>query len=126
MKELFTSACLSSIFSQISCQELSLDEIKTEVFSLPGLHPLFPLFVVIHVYPNPDLTGTPVTTITAILLHEHLLLSQQYHMFITPWVITVVSSMGSGFSDPPSSAQGRWQCPFPLHFPMNPTSFEIP
>lgn len=67
-----------------------------------------------------------MTLIPAVSMHQHLLLSQQYHMFITPWDVTVVSSTGFGVSDPPPSAQGRWQCPFPLHFSVNPASFEIP
>lgn len=87
-KELFTSACLSSVFSQLSWQDLSLDEIKAEISSLPSLHPLFAPFVVIQTYPNPDLVGTAMTTIPAVLQHEHLLLSRQYHMFIAPWDVT--------------------------------------
>lgn len=51
VKEPFTRACLSSIFSQIFWEELSLDEIKTEVFSLPGLHPLFNPFCC-HPWPH--------------------------------------------------------------------------
>lgn len=38
----------------------------------------------------------------------------------------MVSSMAFGVSDPPSSAQDRWQVPLTVHFSTNPTSSEIP
>lgn len=90
-------------------------------FSLPGLQPLFAPFVGMQMYPNPDWYSCD-------------LLIYCINTFCFPSDTTgllllgtnMVSSMVFGVSDPPSSAQGRWQGPFLARFSTNPTSSEIP
>lgn len=119
-KWLLTNACLSSVWF-FFWQELSLDEIKTEVFSLQGLHPFFAPFVGMQIYPNPDWysCGVLIYCINTFCFPSD---TTSLLLFGT----NMVSSMGFGVSDPPSSAQGRWWGPFLAHFFKTPTSFEIP